>query len=180
MPIKLDSFIKNLSNITRPNRFLVVVYPPTDLLATSMTADVLQFYAQSAVIPDRTFGEIDFKYYGMTLKLAGNETLSDLTITFINNEEWSVRDFFESWANAIHSRFDSTKSYMNELFNGSSIFVHQLDGYGNTIASYQFRNIFPKVVSEMELNMETTDSISTFQVTFAYSHFLNIEVEKVE
>jgi hypothetical protein len=177
MTISLNSFIQNLSNVTKPNRFLVVVDPPSDAIETSISSDIMQFYAQSAVIPDRTFGEIELKYYGMTLKLPGNESISDLTITFINDEEWRVRDFFEAWGNAIHDREDSSKGYMQNLFNGASIIVHQLDGYGNIIATYQFYNVFPKVVSEMELNMETNDSFSTFQVTFDYSHFGNMEIE---
>lgn len=178
MSITLNSFIKNLSNVTKPNRFLVVIEPPKDMIITSITSEIMQFYAQSAVIPDRTFGEIDVKYFGMTLKVPGNESLSDLTVSFINDQEWKVRDFFEAWGNAIHDREDSTKGYMRDLFTGSSAIIHQLDGYGNIIATYQFYNVFPKVVSEMELNMETNDTISTFQVTFDYSHFGNMELSE--
>lgn len=181
MSIALKDFVGNITNIVRPNRFYVIIEPPTyedgsPIIDFSMSSNELMFYVQSATIPDRTFGDIELKYFGMTLKLPGNESISDLTITFINNADWNIRDFFEGWADVINNRSDSVKGYVGDLFNTSSITVYQLGYKGETIAGYQFFNIFPKVLSEMELNMDTTDSHETFQVTFDYSHFIQIEV----
>jgi hypothetical protein len=141
----------------------------------------MPYFVQGATLPDRTVGEIELKYYGMTLKVAGNESLSDLTITFLNvvdeANKLTLREFFEKWANVINNRADSTKGYMHDLFTGSSVTVTQLGGRGEELSKYAFVYIYPKIVSEIELNMESNDSSETFQVTFGYSYWNSIPLE---
>jgi hypothetical protein len=48
---------------------------------------------------------------------------------------------------------------------------------GEELTTYRFYNIFPKIVSEIELNMDTPDTAATFQVTFGYSHWVQLESE---
>jgi hypothetical protein len=172
MGISLQDFISNLSNIVRPNRFKCIVSPPTGMLSNIIDSEVLQFYVHGATMPDRTFGEIPLKYFGMELKIPGNETNSDLTLTVLLDEEWETRDFFLKWCNLISSREDNSKGYMSDLFSDSYINVSSLDGDGNELRTVKYVNIFPKAVSEIELNMDTIDSAATFQVTLGYSHWI--------
>lgn len=164
-----STFLK--SNIVRPNRF--AVYVATDLVSSDAhDINRLKFYAQSATIPDRTFNEIVIKYYGMDFKLAGGEVTQDLTISFIADSDWKNRNVFEIWTNKINNRSNSVKGYAAELFGDDTyIVVEQLGADGALIASYIFYNVFPKALDGMELNMETLDSVSTFQVTFSYSYW---------
>jgi hypothetical protein len=178
MSVSLVDFIDQLSNIVRPNKFLVYITPPTGLLETDVDSNVMKFYVQSATIPDRTFGDIEMKFFGMTYKLPGNESISDLTITFINDNEWEMRDFFESWAENINERDTSIKGYARELFTGTSIVVKQLGFSGEVLANYRFYNVFPKTVAEIALSMDSTDSHETFDVTFDYSYFKQEDVDE--
>ena len=178
MSISLDSFKENLSNIVRPNRFLVYINPPKGLIESNLDSNVMKFYASSAVIPDRTFNEIEIKYYGMSFKVPGGESIQDLIITFINDEEWEIRDFFEQWANRINDRQDSSKEFMENLFEETYIEVHQLGYADNILAIYKFIHPFPKTVDQIDLGMDTTDSHQTFQVTFSYSYWERLEVEE--
>jgi hypothetical protein len=175
MSISLVEFKKNLSNIVRPNRFLVYITPPASL-TEGMDTDVLKFYAQSAAIPDRNFNEIQIKYYGMEYKIPASEVGQDLMVNFILDEEWKVRDFFESWSQLINNRDNSRKGYAEDLFDGTFIEIHQLGFTGNVLAKYGFVNPFPKTVDQMELGMETVDSHSSFQVIFAYSYWERLNV----
>jgi len=172
--ISLSEFISNLSNIVRPNRFKCVVIPPKNM-TTELESDVLQFYIHGGVIPDRSFGEIELKYLGMSLKLPGNEQLQDLTITVLLDSEWELRDYFEVWCDHINSRSDNLKGKMKDLFSEAYIDIIPLGFEGEELTTYRFFNIFPKLVSEIELNMDSTDSAATFQVTFGYSHWLQME-----
>jgi len=179
LSIALSEFISSLaeSTIVRPNRFLCMVTPPEGMINTDLDDYSIHFFVQSATIPDRTFGEIEMKYYGMTFKVPGNETVSTLTINVINEVKWKIRDFFEAWAKNINNRDANTKGFMYDLFTGASVEVFQLDGVGNKIARYKFYHIYPMTVSEMELNMETTDSNETFQVIFSYSYWEQLEID---
>lgn len=172
MSLDLNTFKYNLGNIVRPNRFLVEIQPPPMVvLSDYTTVDRLRMHVQSASIPDRSFNEISVKFYGMEMKLPGSEVIQDLSITFINDEAWGIRELFEAWSTAINDRRTSKKGNMEDLFTGSYIVVMQMDSQGNAIASYIYRHIFPKTVDQIELNMETADTIETFNVTFGYSYW---------
>lgn len=158
-------------NIVRPNRFMVAINPPSFVSAM----DELMYYATSASIPDRNFSEIEVKYYGMSLKLPASEIVQDLSITFIMDDEWKVRTFFEQWADGINDRVETAfKNKYKRLFDGVNIKVHQLGFEGDPIASYEFRNVFLKTLDQVDLSMDSTDSHSTFQATFAYSYWVKI------
>jgi hypothetical protein len=124
MSVKLEEFKKQLSNIVRPNRFLVYVTPPVSMQEGRITADALKFWAQSASIPDRTFNEIPIKYFGMEYKIPAAEVTQDLIVNFIMDEEYDVREFFETWAFLINDRRTSQKGYAQDLFDGALIGVH--------------------------------------------------------
>ena len=175
MSVLLEDFKQSVRSVVRPNRFEVEIVAPTSL-KVPVDADELMFRVQSATIPDRTFNEIPVKFYGMEYKLPGGETTTDLNITFLNDAEWDIRDFFEGWAELINNRSTSEKAFADELFeDGTLITVYQLGFDGKRIAGYEFYHIFPKIVEQIELNMETTDTVETFQVTFAYSYWKQTE-----
>ena len=174
MPIlDLNTFKENLGNVVRPNRFIVQIEPPTAIRESLGIMNPLSMvvHAQSATIPDRAFNEVSVKYYGMELKVPASETIQDLSITFTNNESWKIRDFFEIWANLINNRSNSHKGYMDELFEGTYITVTQMNFVGDVIAKYKYKHAFPKSVDQIELSMETSDTVETFTVTFGYSYW---------
>lgn len=172
MSFTIQDFKDNLSNIVRPNKFLAIVNCPSLISSyQGIGTDEMIFYVQSTMIPDRTFNEIEFKYYGMSYKLPASEIIQDLVISFLCDDKWNVRQYFEQWAQLINNRNDSVKGYSSELFADSSIIIQQLGIDNNVIASYEFFNIFPKIVDQIELNQDTFDTAESFQVTFAYSHW---------
>ena len=170
----LENFRARLSNIVRPNKFLVEVFPPSSLGFSLSDVDTLRYYAQSASIPDRNFNEIAIKFYGMEYKVPASEITQDLIVNFIADEEWKNRNLFEQWANMISGRTpnqDSIKADTDELFKDSYVVVKQLDFRNNWIAQYKYNYIWPKQVDQIELHQETFDTFETFQVTFAYSYW---------
>ena len=50
-------------------------------------------------------------------------------------------------------------------------FVDHLDRNGATIKSYTLRGCFPTSITAIDLNMEPTDDIETFEVSFRYLFF---------
>ena len=50
-------------------------------------------------------------------------------------------------------------------------FIDHLDRNGTTIKSYTLRGAFPTTISEIGLNMEPTEAVETFEVSFRYLFF---------
>lgn len=180
MAISLSVFKSRLGRVVRQNRFYAFINPP-EIGGLRKLRDeishILQYHVKTAIIPSRSIGEYEFKYYGSTVKLPGDTNYNDLNITFLNEGSWKIRNLFEQWQEVIyHSMNDNIMGIRydaQELFAESSIIVQQIGLDDNDIlAEYTFYNVFPKEVGEIELNMETNDSIQEFQVTFAYSHWV--------
>lgn len=176
--IKLTDFKNALAQLARPNRFLVDINPPS-IYDHGKDLRQLKFCVQTAQIPAKNVGTATMKFHGMELHLPGDYSHDDLTITFLNHWDWTGRDFFENWSRLLQDtnsyRSDdegyNTRTDAIQMINDASIIVTQIgESEDQILARYQFWNVFPKIVSEIELSMETIDTVETFQVTFAYSH----------
>lgn len=167
MGSNLQLFRTNLGVVVRPNRFRVELYPPNSL---SINNSQLSFAVKSATIPQKTIGEAEMKWFGYNYKLPGDSSVEDLNITFINEQTWNFRSFFEDWQNYLKSLKDGVKADPKDALN-SSIKVYQLGLKNQVLAIYEFSEVWVKTVGEIELDMETRDTIETFVVTFTYSRW---------
>jgi hypothetical protein len=176
--LSLSQFRKEVSDFARPNRFSVIVTPPTSYDFKENEFMKLPWLAETATIPARTQGEITMKFHGMEYKLTGDYAKENLTIGFLNSYGWEGRNFFEMWMENIQTTSevnDRLSSY--DVTNDSMITVNQLGRTeADLLASYEFYNVFPTNISAIELNMGEYDSIEKFTVGFTYSHFSAMEV----
>jgi hypothetical protein len=143
--------------------------------------EAVTWHLKSTAIPARSIGEYEMKYYGMTYRLTGDTSFGDLTMTFLNEDTWIVRTFFEKWQESCHiiqreieadvmvTQSQNYDAY--DLIRDAEIIIIQLGLKGEAVASYRFVSPFPKEVGEIELSMENNDTIEEFTVTFGYSYW---------
>lgn len=147
-----------------------------------------RFVCKASSIPSSTVGQIEVPYFGRKVKMAGNRTFENWTVTVMNDEDFLVRNAFELWSSYINS-------HENNLRDASVIAEQGLLGYRTTAVvrhyaktgvfaggttsgdasiptrEYTFVNIFPINIGNIELNWETTDAIEEFTVEFAYDYW---------
>jgi len=171
--IKISEFKSKLSYLARPNRFKVTMFPPSSY-DHGMDLETFVFYVQSAKIPEKTLGEIEVKFHGMSLKLPGDYTHEDLSLTFLNTAEWDVRTFFEDWVEFIQNVGDENiRTDAIAVVDDCTIMIEQLgNSEDDVLATYNFYDVFPKSVQSIELSMDDYDSVEKFTVDFAYSHWI--------
>jgi hypothetical protein len=133
-----------------------------------------RFVCRASSIPASSIASIPVPYFGRTVKVAGDRTFSDWSVTVMNDEDYTVRNAFEAWHNGINSivsnrRADNVKDESAAAggYKGEAV-VQQFGKNGVVIKAYRFVNIFPVNVDEMGLDWEATNTIQTFGVTFAY------------
>ena len=175
--IKLSDFRKEVSDFARPNRFKVLITPPSDYEFNDNEFKLLSWIAETAQIPSRAMGEVSIKYHGMELKLPGDYTKENITIGFLNSYGWEGRNFFEMWMEFNQQVSEQNiRQSANTMLNGSKIVINQLGRIGNIIASYELYNVFPINLSSIDLSSSEYDSIEKFTVEFSYSHWVQMEV----
>lgn len=153
----------------RASLFQVTIQNP----ANSVADIKVPFMCRGAQIPAATLGMIEVPYFGRKIKLAGDRTFADWTVTIINDEDFLVRNAMEQWSNTINSLEGNVRGFgaASPLLYKSQAQVVQYSKTGVPLRTYQFNGIFPLEVSTIELDWETTDTIETFQVTFAYDYW---------
>jgi hypothetical protein len=147
-----------------------------------------QFVCKASSIPATTVGQIEVPYFGRKVKMAGNRTFENWSVTVMNDEDFLVRNAFERWSSFINSHRNNLRdaSAITEQGQASYRTVATVRHYAKTgvfnggtssgdaaipTREYTFVNIFPINVSNIELNWETTDAIEEFTVEFAYDYW---------
>jgi hypothetical protein len=103
------------------------------------------------------------------MKLAGDRTFAEWTVTIINDEDFLIRNAMEEWSN----RINRLQRNVREIGPGykSQATVTQFGKDGTKLRTYDFNGIFPSNISPIELDWSTTDQIELFQVTFQYDYW---------
>lgn len=135
------------------------------------TADSkVPFLVKAASLPALNSGTIEVPYMGRKVKLAGDPTYEEWTVTVINDNDFLIRDSIIAWYRAIHPVVDNTTQFASTspaLYKSQAL-VRQLDLNDNVVKTVNFDGIFPSAVSSIELSWESTDVIEEFTVTFQY------------
>lgn len=146
----------------RPNLFKATIQFPA---YAGGDVELTSFLCKGAQLPASQVNPVVVPFRGRQLKVAGDRTFEDWTVTIINDTDMSVRNAMERWMNGINSHQANT-GLVNPADYQADLTVEQLDKDGTVLKAYQFRGCFPSNISAIDLNYETVDAIEEFTVTF--------------
>lgn len=151
----------------RPNLFKATINFPG---YANGDAELTSFLCEAAQLPGSTMGIIPVPFRGRILKMAGDRTFPEWTITVINDTDFAVRNSVERWMNGMNAHSANT-GLASPIAYEADLKVDQLDREGTSVKDYTFRGAFPIDLSPIELSYGATDEIERFTVTFAYQYF---------
>jgi len=145
-------------------------------------AGIFSFLCKAANLPASTINAVNVPFRGRQMKVAGERTIDDWTITVINDEDFKLRTAFERWANVMSKLDDATgvtnptsymaDAYVHQLGRGREAFAEKNDGGQSAILrTYKFFDIFPNAVSPIDLSYDNEGTVEEFQVTFSVQFF---------
>ena len=185
MTFNVESFKTNglIYGGARPTLFEVQVNLPTALSAVAtFTTYKLAFTCRAADLPPATLGVVEVPYFGRKIKVAGDRTYPNWTITVMNDEDFSARAAFEAWSNYINSfrgnlRNPAAAGEASAAQGGSNSYksdmqVIQFAKTGEALRTYQIIEAWPVTVSPIPLDWNTTNTVETFTVDFAYDYWI--------
>ena len=164
----------------RANLFEVVLTLPlftgnTAGLAAKAAAEATTFdlniLVKAAQVPAFTVGVIEVPYKaGRRIKIPGDRTFADWTVTVINDEKHIARRAFTAWIDSISKGNYNAADKSSKTDYRTDLVVTQFKGSGNDVRSYKLHDAFPTDVSGVDLSMDSTDTLSEFTVTFQYQY----------
>jgi len=170
--------------LARPTLFAVNMTWPSSVVDTAAVSNST-FLIKAAQLPASIIEPVEVGYFGRKIKLNGDRTFQDWTVTVMNDEDFAIRNAFEQWHNAINgivgNRLDTRVASIvpSNSDGGNSYKVDatvtqfskegpgELDGPG-AIKTYKFSGMFPISVDAITVDWDATNQFEMFDVTFAY------------
>ena len=167
----------------RPNLFEVEM----PLLPGGIAWDAESFrcMCKAAAMPAQNIANIDVPFRGRIFKVAGDRTIDTWTVTVINDEGFALRNAFEEWSDLI-AKLDNNigatdpSAYMVnakvfQLGRGATPASQDNNGDRNAVLKeYEFVDIFPTNVSQIDLSYDSSDTIEEFTVEFQVQTFRTV------
>lgn len=170
---QLTNFMQQFKDGARPNQFAVELALPVALQGVipngSQAENKFRFLCKASEIPSSDIGEVSIPFRGATVKVAGDRSFNDWTVTLVNDTDFIIRDAIEFWSDSISGHVNRDRL---EVLDGlsdymSSGIVYQLDRNNRVLKAYSIVGIWPKSIAQIGLDFSSNDQIEEFQVTFA-------------
>ncbi|HIE77277.1 MAG TPA: hypothetical protein EYP92_00360 [Candidatus Thioglobus sp.] len=130
--------------------------------------------AKAASFPAATVGVIEVPYKNRKIKVPGDRTFQDWTVTIINDEDFTVRKALMKWQEGLSS-FNGPTSDLGPGANSGGtpgahriLYIDQLARAGGSKSKGQIQlEGWPSEVGAIDLSWETTDAVQEYTVTFS-------------
>ena len=132
--------------------------------------ELTSFLCRTAQLPAASTGVIEVPFRGRILKMAGDRTFDNWTVTILNDTGFVVRDSMERWVNGINAHSANT-GLVNPVDYQADLTVEQLDRNETVLKRYDFRGAFPIRVGEIALDYDQQTAIEQFDVEFSYQYW---------
>lgn len=168
----------------RPNLFEVSIPNMPNGVAWSTEAKrTFNFLCDATSMPASTVDPINVPFRGRILKVAGDRTIDQWSVTVINDEDFIIRTAFEQWANLI-SKLDNASGATSPSAYMVDAYVYQLgrgydkskfsttnsnifpEGQVKPLRTYRMYDIWPSSVGAIELSYADNNAIERFTVDF--------------
>ena len=179
----VSTFLQTIGQGIKPNMFSVDIQFPTNgegdaANFSSSDRNLTNILCKSAALPGSNLGVIEVPFRGRTVKIAGDRTFDTWTATFFNDKNFSLRSYFEEWANNINTHEANTSPLFTPSTSSgymADLKVDQLEKdsseEGSILRRYTLKYCFPTNVSPIDLAYDSNDQIEEFTVEWQYSYF---------
>ena len=160
----------------RPTMFQVeMAFPDAVVVDPTQSDNEGTYLIKAAQLPASSVGFVEVPFRGRKLKVAGDRTFEDWTVTITNDVSFGLRKGMEKWSEVIQNmNFALGANELNDYFATAT--VRQLDRDGNQLRAYKFEGIWPTEVASIPLDFDSTDSIEEFDVTFKVQYWAAIDL----
>jgi hypothetical protein len=163
----------------RPNLFEIFLSIPEAIAINgAAAAQKATVMAKSGQLPGSSIGTVSTYYFGREVKIPGNRSFPDWSITVINDEDFLIRNTLENWMNSLNSHAGNLRnpSAVNNSSYSLDSLVYQYGKTGDIIKAYKFVGMYPIDISPIDLSWENNNSIEEYSVTLAYQWWESVPV----
>lgn len=157
--MSIEGFKGQFADLARPNRFKVQL---------GRLGGQLEFLCKGTNAPADTVEQMDVNYQGRIVKLPGDRTYQDWTITVYGSIDYSIYRALKAWSEEINQPEANVSAIPEAIKEDASVF--QLDRSDATIAQWRLVGAFPTEIGQIEFDWGTNSTPLEFTATFAFDY----------
>ena len=171
-----------------PNRFEVIIIPPTAMGRNSSTssqsllpkdastARAVSLRVESILLPGRNLNTLDdTNIYGPTRSIVDGVTYADdINITFQASSDLTERRFFEEWQKLAFNEKTWDVGYYNDYT--AQIDMYLLDRQDKRRFGIKLWECFPKTIEGTDLNQGSNNEIIKNTVAFSFRYWTQLDI----
>lgn len=169
MPGIKDILTKVIGGIARTNLYSVSI--PNKL-------GDLDFNAKGSQLPSSELGTIEIPYHGRKLKIPGQRTFAEWTVTIMEESNMTVRKAIEAWIDSIDNAETGVMGSGAAMF--ADIKVSLLNTNGASVMVYTLYGAYPSNMASVDLSYDEQTAPLEYQITFNYSYHTVIGGSQVQ
>lgn len=130
------------------------------------------FHCKAAQLPGKTLGVIEVPYFGRKIKVHGDLTFAEWTVTVLNEENFNVRNSFERWMWRVNSHRENLKT--DSDYKKTNATVQQFSKTGQPVKQYTFEGLWCSDISAIDVAWDSNDTIEEFTATLQYDMWTSV------
>jgi hypothetical protein len=177
MPQTLFSIQKlkaTVGEFAKGNRYNVSIFPPSGIpaLVSNAAINKLPFLCESASLPTKGIATNPHDIHGPPREIAYRETFTESALSFILDDAFIVKRYFDDWQANIVSPTTSNPSYYDNYVG--AINITRLENNSTNLLGgpdkYRVRleEAYPSAVGEVALGHSQGNEVLKLSVTFKY------------
>ena len=155
------------------NRYNALISPPEYLRSTgTAVTEKLQYLCESVSLPTKGIATNPHDIHGPPREIAYRETFTESALSFILDDAFTVKKYFDDWQAGIVSPTTSNPSYYNDYIGTIEVIRLSNDANGFITSSTQYKvqllEAYPSAVGEVALGHSMGNEALKLNVTFKY------------
>ena len=164
MAESLDKFISNFKSPAKTNLYKIVIKAED---GAPSGWEALDIRAKGTQLPSADINVMEIPYKGRKVKIPGERTFAEWTVTIMETADMNVRRKFEQWVSVMDSE-DQIKRNTAAL---STIKVTLLKPDNATPSiEYTLYGAFPSSIASVDLSFDEQTAPLEYSVTFQYTY----------
>lgn len=160
----IDSFISGFKNPAKTNLYKLVIRSEGGAPTVPSGLDIR---AKGTMLPSADINVMEIPYKGRKIKIPGERTFAEWTVTVMETAGMEIRKALETWI----STMDSEDQIRRNTAALSTIEVTLLQpDNSSTSMKYELIGAFPSSIASVDLSFDEQTAPLEYQVTFQYSY----------
>ncbi|QHJ79054.1 MAG: hypothetical protein [Caudoviricetes sp.] len=162
--MELNDLTKAFSNgdLARPNLFEIEI---------PFLGRDIKFKCKAGSMPAAVTDPVIVGYQNKKIKLGGDRTFEDWTITVYNDSNHDVRQQFLDWQAQVHALDRQIYGENPDVYKKEAM-VSQLNRQAEVTAVHTIYGTWPTNVGEVALDWDTNNEVETFEVTLSVDYWV--------